>query len=317
MLKPVHDIDLARLDLNLLVLFDAVMSERHVGRAAARMFVTPSAVSHGLGRLRGVLLDPLFLRTPKGVMPTARALELAPPIADVLARVREVIATSRPFSPAASTRRFAIGGPDAVTVVMLPAVLAAIRREAPDIVVSVDNRLPMATLEALDANAIDLAIAPLADTPPRFVSRILYDEDFVIAAAHGHPFLASPTLARYCAAQHLVVSTTGDPHGLVDDALERRGKQRKVALTVPTFMLALAVVARTDLLAAMPRKAGETYAKQFGVTLVEAPLELAQAPIRAIATAAAMRDPGIAWLFDVVARSVDPPPSRTRRRTPR
>src|SRR5690349_8781071 len=120
MLNPAHDQDLARIDLNLLVLFEAVMHERHVGRAAARLFVTPSAVSHGLGRLRGVLLDPLFLRTPKGVVPTTRALELAAPIADVLARVREVIATSRPFSPAASTRKFAIGGPDAVTVVMLP-----------------------------------------------------------------------------------------------------------------------------------------------------------------------------------------------------
>ena len=101
-----NQIDLSRADLNLLVLFEAVLKERHVGRAADRLNLTPSAVSHGLGRLRRLLNDPLFLRTPKGVVPTARATELAAPIADVLARVRSVISTAEPFDPAKSTRRF-------------------------------------------------------------------------------------------------------------------------------------------------------------------------------------------------------------------
>src|SRR4030095_2145106 len=105
MLNP---IDLARTDLNLLVLFEVVLDERHVGRAAERLHLTPSAVSHGLGRLRRLLNDPLFLRTPKGVVPTARAIELAAPIADVLARVRSVMATAAPFDPSTSTRRLAL-----------------------------------------------------------------------------------------------------------------------------------------------------------------------------------------------------------------
>src|ERR1700755_3334344 len=102
-------IALSRVDLNLLVVFDAVLVERHVARAAGRLNLTPSAVSHALGRLRNLLNDPLFLRTPKGVVPTARALELAAPIADVLARVRSVMATATPFDPSTSTRRVAIG----------------------------------------------------------------------------------------------------------------------------------------------------------------------------------------------------------------
>src|SRR5688500_15523947 len=114
-----NEIELARVDLNLLVVFDTVMQEHHVGRAATKLFVSPSAVSHGLGRLRTLLCDPLCLKTPKGAVPTARALELAEPIREVLARVREVIATGQPFSPARSTRRFAIGGPDAVTAMLL------------------------------------------------------------------------------------------------------------------------------------------------------------------------------------------------------
>src|ERR671912_1998487 len=95
-----NEIDLSRTDLNLLVLFETVLKERHVGRAADRLNLTPSAVSHGLGRLRKLLNDPLFLRTPKGVVPTARATELAAPIADILARVRSVMATAAPFDPA-------------------------------------------------------------------------------------------------------------------------------------------------------------------------------------------------------------------------
>src|SRR6185436_14718837 len=108
-------IDLSRADLNLLVLFEAVLEERHVGRAAERLNLSSSAVSHGLGRLRRLLNDPLFLKTPKGVVPTARATELAEPIADILARVRSVISTAAPFDPASSSRRFTIGAPDGVS----------------------------------------------------------------------------------------------------------------------------------------------------------------------------------------------------------
>src|SRR3977135_2471103 len=103
------EIDLSRADLNLLVLFETVLEARHVGRAADSLNLSPSAVSHGLGRLRRLLNDPLFLRTPKGVVPTARALELAGPITEVLARVRSVIATAEPFDAATSKRRFTIG----------------------------------------------------------------------------------------------------------------------------------------------------------------------------------------------------------------
>src|SRR3954452_8522735 len=107
-----QEIDLSRIDLNLLVVFEAVMRERHVGRTADKLSLSPSAISHGLGRLRRLLHDPLFLKTPKGVVPTARAAELAAPIGDVLAGVRSVLPPAEPFDPAMSTRRFTIGAPD-------------------------------------------------------------------------------------------------------------------------------------------------------------------------------------------------------------
>src|SRR6187401_1395260 len=128
-----NETDLSRIDLNLLVLFWLVLEERHVGRTADRLNLSPSAVSHGLGRLRRLLNDPLFLRTPKGVVPTARATELAAPIADVLARVRSVLATAAPFDPSTSTRRFTIGAPDGISAVVLHPLLVALGPVAPRI----------------------------------------------------------------------------------------------------------------------------------------------------------------------------------------
>src|SRR6187200_1896948 len=131
-----NKIDLSRADLNLLALFEVVLEERHVGRAAERLRLTPSAVSHGLGRLRRLLNDPLFLKTPKGVVPTARATELAIPIAEVLVRARRVISSAEPFEPARSTRRFAIGAPDGVSAVLLPSLFHRVRQGAPGIAIS-------------------------------------------------------------------------------------------------------------------------------------------------------------------------------------
>src|SRR5688572_18327776 len=128
-----NETDLSRADLNLLVLFEVVLEERHVGRAADRLNLSASAVSHALGRLRLLLNDPLFLRTPKGVVPTARAVELAQPIADILARIRGVVAAAEPFDPATSTRRFVLGAPDGVSAVVLPLLLANLRRAAPGV----------------------------------------------------------------------------------------------------------------------------------------------------------------------------------------
>src|SRR3954471_18680907 len=123
-------VDLSGADLNLLVLFETIMGERHVRRAAERLHLSPSAVSHGLSRLRRLLGDPLFLRTPRGVVPTDRATELSEPIADILVRVRSVVASAKPFDPARSTRRFAIGAPDGAVSVFLSPLLHALERTA-------------------------------------------------------------------------------------------------------------------------------------------------------------------------------------------
>jgi|SRR5215211_6672712 len=323
-----NEIDLSRTDLNLLVLFEAVLAERNVGRAADRLDLTPSAVSHGLGRLRRLLNDPLFLKTPKGVAPTARATELAAPIADVLARVRSVVSTAEPFDPATSTRRFTIGAPDGVSAVFLPALLGELHDTAPGIDISVRQLLPVqgemsperawrSAFSDLEARAMDIAIIPSDDIPARFHQRTLYEEDFVVAARVGHPFADSPTLDRYCEMHHLVVSLTGDAYGFVDRVLAERGRSRRIALTVPNFMFALAVTAETDLISALPRRFAAMHAARFGVVGLEAPLPLDRFRLNAVAPKSAMMDVGLAWLFDMLGKAQPPAPRRHARSSSR
>ncbi|HYG88516.1 MAG TPA: LysR family transcriptional regulator [Azospirillum sp.] len=298
-----NEIDLSRADLNLLVLFETVLDERHVGRAAERLNLSASAVSHGLGRLRRLLNDPLFLKTPKGVVPTERATELAEPVADILARVRSVISTAEPFDAARSTRRFTIGTADGFSV-FLPPLLAEFGRAAPGIDIVVRHLQRETALSDLDARRIDLAIAPFDDDlPARFVGRTLYEEDFVVTTRIGHPFSADPTLDRYCQMQHLLVAPRGDPRSPLDDMLAEQGLSRRVAVAVPNFMLALDLVSKTELIAVLPKRFVEMHARRFGVAITKLPLPLSPRPILAVAPKVAMMDAGMVWLFDVLGRT--------------
>jgi DNA-binding transcriptional LysR family regulator len=311
-----NEIDLSRADLNLLTLFEVVLRERHVGRAAARLNLSPSAVSHGLKRLRQLLNDPLFLRTPKGVVPTARAAQLAAPIAEVLARVRDVIAGAGVFDPARSTRRFIIAAPDGISSVILHPLLAILISRAPGIDIGLRQLLPPEggrstetawdpALADLENGAMDIAIAPVDSVPARFAARTLFEEDFVVVARARHPFAAKPTLEQFCRMRHLVVSMTGDAHGFIDTALQKHGLARRVALTVPDFAMGLVTVADTDLIAAMPRRFVAAHAPRFNLAVREVPFRLRKYTIRAVATKAAMMDTGLVWLLGVLREAVE------------
>jgi DNA-binding transcriptional LysR family regulator len=301
-----NETPLSRIDLNLLVLFEVVLAEGHVGRAAKRLSLSPSAVSHGLRRLRELLNDPLFLKHPKGIVPTERATALAAPIAAILAQVRNVVATADPFDPKTSTRRFRVGAPDAALAVILPPLLARIRASAPNVDVAVQHLQVAPWSEAfdvLDARGVDVAIIPLADVPARFVTRALYGEDFVVAMRADHPLRTGLTLKRYCEALHVLVSPIGDARGHVDRALAERGMARRVMLTVPNFMLALTAIADTDLLCAVPRNFLAAQAQRFRLVSAELPLNLGDDPLRAVAPKVALADGGVAWFVDALVAS--------------
>jgi DNA-binding transcriptional LysR family regulator len=309
-----HKTDLSRADLNLLVLFETVMAERHVRKAAERLNLSPSAVSHGLGRLRALLDDPLFLKTPKGVVPTQRAEQLAGPIAEILARVRNVIASAEPFDPAHSQRRFAIGAPDGVSSVFLPVLLDIIRQAAPGIDLGLRQIFPKQgelspdrawgdAIGELETGTMDVAIIPSDQVPARFMTETLFEEDFIVAMRARHPFARNPSLRNYCAMRHLVVSQTGDASGFVDRVLAGRQLSRRVALTVPNFMFALAVLAESDFISALPRHFVALHGRRFGITTVESPIKLPRFRLSMVVPKVAMKDAGLAWLVGILKQS--------------
>lgn len=160
---------------------------------------------------------------------------------------------------------------------------------------------------------MDIAIIPSGDIPARFHKHTLYEEDFVVAMRAGHPFADAPTLDRYCEMEHLVVSLTGDPYGFVDRVLAKQGYSRRIALTVPNFMFALAIIGETDLISALPRRFAAMHAPRFGVVGVAAPLPLDRFRLNAVASKAAMLDKGLTWLFGVLGRAGQAAKKRPKR----
>jgi DNA-binding transcriptional LysR family regulator len=311
-----NEIDLSRTDLNLLVLFETVLAKGNVGLAAAALNLSPSAVSHGLGRLRRMLNDPLFLRTPRGVVPTERALELAPRIAEVLGGVRRVLSSAEAFDPGTSTRRFRIGSPDSALAVHAPLLMQEIGRQAPGVRLSLMHVLPnfrttpdggafSHVLQQLDDRSLDLAALPrLADfpVPARFLTQPLGGDRLVAVCRPDNPFARSPSLDSYCAARHVFMSLTGDMTGVIDNVLAQMGRERVVMTTVPNAMLALLVAASTDLVAGVPSSLAAGQAARFGLVTTPLPIELDETSLIAVVTRAAHADAGIAWLMALVQR---------------
>lgn len=306
--------DLSRIDLNLLVLFEIVFQERHVGRSAERLHLSPSAISHGLGRLRTLLGDPLFLKTPKGVVPTERAIQLAADVAEILARVRGVVSSVTPFDPRHSARRFVIGAPDGVSSVILPSLLKRLRGAAPGVDLGIRQLLPAQgftdphlawkdALKELEDRIMDIAIIPIDDIPVRFHKQKLYEEEFVIAARKGHSFQRRPTLKRYCELEHLVVSHTGDAAGFVDSELAKQGLTRRVALTVPNFIFALSVLSESEMVSALPGRFVQIHGARFNVVAVKAPIPLPRFSLNIVLPKVAMMEAGLAWLVRLLGAS--------------
>jgi DNA-binding transcriptional LysR family regulator len=308
-----NQINLSRIDLNLLVVFSAVLRERQVASAADKLNLTPSAISHALMRLRRLLNDPLFLRTPIGVVPTARALQLGEPVSDILARIGGVVASAIPFDPLVSTRRFRIGAPEAVLAWLTTPLLHRINRRAPNVDVGLLHLMPSTrspgkdpwqeSLQQLEQRDIDIAVLPRHSVPPRFAARRLFDEDFVVAMRKGHRLERSPTIKEFCRFRHMLVSADADPHGFVDDILSKRGLTRRVALTVPTFTLALTQLGNVDMVAVLPRRLVTNGAARFGLTYAELPFKRKPDPVVAVAPKSAMMDKGIAFVVDLLAEA--------------
>jgi len=291
------------MDLNLLAVLDAVLRERSVQRAAERLAMTPSAVSHALARLREVVGDPLLVRTSKGMVPTARAERLAPRLRDALGALQGVFDDDAAFDPSAAQRFFTISSADLAQFVILPPLLKQLAREAPGLRLVVRPPRPE-MLDQLASGAVDLAFSVMQDAPEGFRCQAVFREEFLCMLRKGHPAAAAPlTLERWLSLQHLSVAPRGGPGSIVDDALAKLGKQREIALVVPHFLMAPLIVAETDLALLLPARIARRYATLLPLELLPPPLPLAAFTIAQLWHERAHGDPAHAWLRQQVVHA--------------
>ena len=297
---------LSTIDLNLLVAFDALISERHVSRAAHKLGRSQSALSHALARLRELFQDELFVRSQQSMQPTPRALELAGPIRAALAGIDAAIHRNQTFNPAQTERTFTLGMSDYTAFLFLPPLMREIRRLAPGINLHVRHANRDEGNRWVLSGEVDLAVGNFAQTSTRLRRHVLYQERFVCVAWQGRPALASPlTLDDYLSLPHLLVSINGDPGGMVDDVLAQQGLARNVVAVVPHYLVVPRVVQHTDLVATVSVRIPHIFASLNELRFARAPLALPLIPITQIYDRRFELDSGHAWLRELMIRISD------------
>ena len=314
---------LAGVDLNLIVAFDALARERSVTRAAHGMGVTQSAMSHALRRLRDLIADPLFIRGRGGMTLTPRAASLVVPLRSGLATIGRALTQPNPFEPRSARRAFCIASPDLFDVLAIPPLLARIRHEAPGVDIAVvpanERRLP----EQLETGDVDVAVmahieesraeGPLASAPG-ILRRTLFYDRFMCFIRRGHRAVkakrgrggaadapSAMSLEAYAGLSHALVSPSGGGPGLVDHLLEEHGLARRIVLRVPHFYSALAIVAKSDLILTAPAALARLVPDGLAVVALPPPLRLPRHSVNLVWHERFSKEPGHAWLRGTVA----------------
>lgn len=270
-----NQIKLRQLDVSVLLIFLGLMRHQKASRVAIEMGLTQPAISHALGRLRAIFDDPLFLRKPHGMEPTAVARALEPQILSAVESLEMALRPARNFDPAKAAAAVRISALDYELSTVFPAVLTRIRAAAPGLQLSIQSLQRSDALSALDSRAIDMAVGYFWDPPEHVLLEPLFEENYCVAGRQGNPVLAAmPDQNAYIAASHLLVSPTGKLHGIVDKALRRTGARRQVMVSVPQFMSALAILSETDLIATLPTRLVRRHGAAFGLASTTPPLEV-------------------------------------------
>ncbi len=289
-------------NLNLLLAFEALIEERSVSRAAARIGLSQPAMSNALGRLRGVFADPLFTRTARGMTATPRALELAAPVRSGLAQLRAALAERPRFDPAVSTRGFTLAMTDYAELILLGPLLRRMQSIAPDVQILVRrlDRIFIPPEADLRAGTFDAAIGFFPEASalePGTYSHDLFIEENVCLARKGHPLLRKRlTLRQFASASHIAVFYRAESRGLIDNILAGHGLRRRLLGTTPHFLTVPHVVAASDLIAVVPAGLAARFRKKLALEVRKLPLRLPPFRMRLLWHEHAAEDPAHQWL---------------------
>lgn len=305
------------LDLNLLRVFDEVMAERSLTRAARNLSLTQPAVSNALRRLRETLGDELVQRSGQGMAPTSRALAIWPAVREALQQLQESLVPSE-FVPGTANTTFVLAMADATAAELMPGLVETLDQEAPGVSMRV---VPLTTRDPrrmLDEETCDLAVgyfpSLLADLtahaqsgePLPFLHQRLYDGEYVCVMRKDHPLATGPfTLNRFCAARHMLVSFSGRPYGFIDESLASLGRERHVVLTVNQFFTAGRVVANSNLLTVLPRHFVRVTGIADQLVLRPLPFDVSPVHVDAVWHRRSQQRSAHAWLRQALVRAAD------------
>lgn len=289
------------LDLNLLLVFDAILKTGSVSQAADEIGLTQPTMSNALTRLRDYFNDQLFVRTQGSMQPTPLALRLAEPVQDALGQLRHALEDKRHFEASESTRSFRICMTEVAQRVFLPPLLAQFQAVAPGVQVTTVDMSPDHTQAALACGDIDLAVGYFAEFGPAFYSQRLFQEHYVAMLRCGHPALADGlTTAAYLHAAHIVYLPAAASHHMLDGVLDREftrlGAKRRVGLRVAHSLGLPSIVANTDLVLTIPSRLGQAFCDLVDVQLVKVPLDIAHIDIKQYWHTRFHQDPAVRWL---------------------
>ena len=303
--------DIRNVDLNLLVAFDALIAERSVSRAATRLHLSQPATSAVLARLRELFGDVLLLRTARGMLPTARALELSGPVKQVLAEINRLVQPQTAFDPTHAELTFTLSASDYVEYALLPALVDFIERKAPG------TRLEVKAIDfnlmdkQLESGEVDVCVTSYDNASQRLHARALYTERLVCVVRRNHPEIAdSITLDQFCGLEHVSATPSGGGTfvRLIDAALKTAKRMRRIRLKVPHFLMVPEIIASSDMVAVLPERLARGYARKL--LILEPPLKLPGFDIASIWHERTHTDPAQQWLRQVLVNLIEKRASR-------
>lgn len=274
-------------------------------RAASRLYLGQPAVSASLARLRELFKDELFVRTARGMEPTARAVELAQQLGPALEKIHGAIFGAPRFNPATAERTFRLGMPDSIEVALAPILIGRIQQEAPHVRVVIRLAGRDQGPRFLDSGEMDLGISRFTESSNWHRQEALFEEGYACLYDGGRLGIRAPiSLRSYLAYPHLLMSFAGDFEGVVDEALKRMKRSRRVVLSTTRFSTLPFILKETDAIATLPASMARRCAKAFSLTLSPAPLELETFTISMLWHARSDQDAGHAWLRGLVKNIV-------------
>ncbi len=302
-IMSIDHINLSKVDLNLLVAFDALITERSVTKAAAKIGRGQSAMSHNLGRLRHLFDDELLIRTKDGMQPTPRARALADRVRMTLANIEALVTRAGTFDPAKDERLFHIGLPDSTEVLIGPRLLSFASEHAPNVRFRFHSTDERQLLEEIDSDTIDIGIGigTFAEGQVHHKRRVIARDSYLCMFNADKVDIKTPvSLEDYVRLPHVLTSLRKGERGVVDDALEKLGLKREVKLITPRFIAVPFLVAGAPVITTMHARLAGIFAKELGLTLSPVPVELPEVTVSMLWHTSYDDDPGHKWARDAI-----------------